>query len=191
MSLPNRLSAHFFLNPLVGAAFLHDVGAAVPAGLELIGPAGEKFRTTEAVKFVGGGPVEIPLEAVGWLRDQVRHATELFSRLRPNREAVISRMPTQRGHESNFLAPWLVPLEIVKAYKDAHDAKLADRFREYILGPAPYKRYMALSFVDDAFNDAIFTGSQAVAEKLPAWEANARVVLAGAKRWAQQRWGRS
>ncbi len=39
--------------------------------------------------------------------------------------------------------------------------------------------------------DAIPTGSPAVAEKLPAWEANARVVLAGAKRWAQQRWGRS
>ena len=37
--------------------------------------------------------------------------------------------------------------------------------------------------------DAIPTGSPAVAEKLPAWEANARVVLAGAKRWAQRRWG--
>lgn len=168
MSLPNRLSAHFFLNPLVGTAFLHgDAGVAVPAGLELIGPAGEKFRTTEAVKFVGGGPVEIPLERdAGWLRDQVRHATELFSRVRSNREAVISRMPTQRWHESDLL----------------------ERGRFASVGPAPYKRYMALSFVDDAFDDAIPTGSPAVAEKLPVWEANARVVLAGAKRWAQQRW---
>jgi len=33
------------------------------------------------------------------------------------------------------------------------------------------------------------TGSPPVAEKLPVWEANARVVLAGAKRWAQLRWG--
>lgn len=41
------------------------------------------------------------------------------------------------------------------------------------------------------FDDVIHTGSPAVAEKLPAWEANSRVVLAGAKRWALKRWGRS
>jgi hypothetical protein len=111
---------------LVGTAFLYGrPGAVAPAGLGLLGPTGEKFRTTEAVKFVGsGGPVEIPLERDGF-RDQVREA-----------------------------------------------------------------RYMALSFVDDTL-DVIPTGSPAVAENLPAWEANARVVLAGAKRWAQQRWGRS
>jgi len=42
-----------------------------------------------------------------------------------------------------------------------------------------------------AFDDVIPTGSPAAPEKLPAWEANARVVLAGAKRWALKRWGRS
>lgn len=126
MSIPSRLAAHLLLSPLVGTAFLYGrPGAVAPAGLGLLGPTGEKFRTTEAVKFVGsGGPVEIPLERDGF-RDQVREA-----------------------------------------------------------------RYMALSFVDDTL-DVIPTGSPAVAENLPAWEANARVVLAGAKRWAQQRWGRS
>lgn len=169
MILPNRLSAHLLLNPLVGAAFLHgDSRAAIPAGLELVSPTGEKFRTTEAVKFVGsGGPVEIPLERdAGWLRDQVRHATELFSRVRSNREAVISQMPTQRWHQSDLL----------------------ERGRFASVDPIPYKRCVALSFVDD-YLDVIPTGSQAVAENFPVWEENARVVLAGAKRWAQLRWG--
>ena len=165
MSIPNRLSARLFLNPLIGVAFLHgDARAAVPAGLELTSPTGEKFRTTEAVKFVGGDPVEIPLERDGF-RDQVREALKLFSRIQFAREAVIGRMPTQRWHESDLL----------------------DRYRFASIGPVPYKRYMALSFVDNAFDDVIHTGSPTVAEKLPGWEANARVVLAGAKRWAQQR----
>lgn len=169
MSLPHRLSAHLFLNPLVGAAFLHgDNGAAVPAGLELLGPTGEKFRTTETVKFVGsGGPVEIPIERDGF-RDQVREALKLFSRIQFAHDAVIGRMPTQRWHESDLLD--------------------RGRFTDIAAGPAPYKRYMTLSFVDD-YLYAIPTGSPPVAEKLPVWEANARGVLAGAKRWAQLRWG--
>jgi hypothetical protein len=114
--------------------------------------------------------VEIPLEAAGWLRDQIRPATELFSRVQFAQGAVIGRMPTQRWRESDLL-------------DRGHFAS--------IVGPAPYKRYMALSFVDDAFDDVIPTGSPAVAEKLPIWERNAQAVLAGAKRWAQQRWGRS
>lgn len=169
MSIPNRLSARLFLNPLIGVAFLHgDARAAVPAGLELTSPTGEKFRTTEAVKFVGSdGPVEIPLERDGF-RDQVREALKRFSRIQFARDAVISQVST-RFHESDLL----------------------DRYRFASIGPVPYKRYMALSFVDDAFDDVIPTGSPAVAEKLPAWEANARVVLAGAKRWALKRWVRS
>ena len=170
MSIPSRLAAHFFLNPLVGTAFLHGrPGAVAPAGLELLSPTGEKFRTTEVVKFVGSGdPVEIPLERDGF-PDQVREALKLFSRIQFAREAVISRMPTQRWNESDLL----------------------DGYRFASIGPVPYKRYMALSFVDDAFDDVIPTGSPAVAEKLPAWEANARLVLAGAKRWALKRWVRS
>ena len=169
MSTPSRLVAHLLLSPLVGIAFLHGrPGAVAPAGLELTSPTGEKFRTTEAVKFVGNdGPVEIPLERDSF-RDQVHEALKLFSRVQFAREAVISRVSTQR-----------------------HESDLLDRYRFASIGPVPYKRYMALSFVDDAFDDVIPTGSPAVAEKLPAWEANARVVLAGAKRWALKRWGRS
>lgn len=114
-----------------------------------------------------GDPVEIPLERDGF-PDQVREALKLFSRIQFAREAVISRVSTQR-----------------------HESDLLDGYRFASIGPVPYKRYMALSFMDDAFDDVIRTGSSTVAEKLPAWEANARVVLAGAKRWAQQRWIRS
>ena len=166
MSLPGPkpfLSDGLFDSLFGATALSHDVDRAMPPVF-----TGDETPIPKAVKFVGsGGPVEIPLERDGF-RDQVREALKLFSRVQFAREAVISRMPTQRWHESDIL----------------------DRGRfASIVGPAPYKRYMALSFVDDAFNDVIFTGSQAVAEKLPAWEANARVVLAGAKRWAQQRWG--
>lgn len=92
-------------------------------------------------------------------RYRARPPAEVSSRVR----SAFINVELQRWHESDLLGPSVV-------------------------GPAPYKRYMALSFVEDDL-DAIPTGSQAVAEKLPVWEANARVVLAGARRWAQFRWG--
>lgn len=177
MSLRNQKSARTThpLDSLFSPALLSRfLLASAPAGLESVGN-GEKSRTIMVVDDLLADAVP-PVSVVYPLQDRS--------------DAKISRMPTQRWRESDLL----------------------ERGRFASVGPVPYKRCVALSFVDEVFHsDAeiserittvldfaeegsrrrkkIPTGSPAVAEKLPAWEANARRVLAGAKRWAQLRWG--
>lgn len=187
MSLRNLKSARTMhpLDSLFSPALLSRfLLTAAPAGLESVGD-GEKSRTIMVVDDLLD---ERPYR-------HVRPPAEVFSRVRSAFiNAEFGRMPTQRWHESDLLSVPLLSPDVLDATLKAHTAysnEQARLYREAFAGPAaPYKRYMALSFVDDDL-DAIPTGSPAVAAKLPAWEANARVVLAGAKRWAQQRWGRS
>jgi len=226
MSLPSRFTAHL-LNPLFGTAYLSGITSQeLPAGLELVSSHGERFRTTESVKFTATGVSQpVPIERAE------------FDNYRPIPKP--APIPFVGDSAVQFLAQikqataWVKHISSPVSFVESELGR--PFFRESFLGPVPYKRYMALSNVveDDgepsrsmaetmreAISDvlvnqapnrrskkelmaafgthplvrapregAIPTGSPAVAEKLPVWEANARVVLAGAKRWAQLRWG--
>lgn len=231
MSIPSRLAAHLLLSPLVGTAFLYGrPGAVAPAGLGLLGPTGEKFRTTEAVKFSATGVSQpAPIERAE------------FDNYRPGPIPQAAPIPFVGASADQFLAQikqataWVKHLSSPVSFVESELGR--PFFRESFLGPVPYKRHMALSSVADdggepprsmaetmreALSDVLVnqapnrrskkelmaafgahplvralregvipTGSPAAPEKLPAWEANSRVVLAGAKRWALKRWGRS
>lgn len=223
MSLLSRLSAHL-LNPLFGTAYLSGTAfQELPAGLELVSPHGERLRTTEAVKFSAKGVSQpVPIERAEF--DNYRPIPVPFVSLEKaeweQQHRIAAALGTQPPDCPGCLLG-LLPMsnEITRLYMEGHENEVKNRFRESFLGPAPYKRYMALSNVvdegfysDDAMSERIAaaldfadesscrrnkarhrnvipTGSPPVAEKLPVWEANARGVLAGAKRWAQLRWG--
>lgn len=213
MSLPGPkpLSDRLF-SSLFGTAYLSGITSQeLPAGLELVFPHGERLRTTEAVEFSATGVSQpVPIERAEL--DNYRPGPIPQAAPIPFVGASADQFLAQIKQATAWVKRLSSPVSFVESELGR------PFFRESFLGPVPYKRYMALSnVVDEGFysddemservaavldfadessrrrnkarhRNVIPTGSPPVAEKLPVWEANARAVLAGAKRWAQ-RWG--
>lgn len=172
MSLPSSISGAY---GRLSSATLKEI----PAGLELISPTGDKFRTVDAAQFGAEG-----------LSQTVR--LQRVDRSTPVENGA-GLIPQVHVSEWWFHHKAQAALPPPRSMTEIMDAAMADvlasqtnRHSEKSLMAA----FDSHPLIKSLRRKVIPTGSPAVAEKLPVWEANARVVLAGAKRWAQQRWGR-